>query len=206
MQSSKLQIKKKQIADLINHSLNQSKQIAVQKKQIESLQRSQTNSINLQSSSSQTPLSMIIPNIEEESNYSPICTAFQWKFNPTEVKSGREIFSPPFYNVMNAHFFQLEILYEDNNFYIMLRRYRGKYDHPVNEIKVMKNVDFQIHIFGKNGKLKIYNWDEKEDYSISKHEMSSRGWLESINNGEIGSLTVDGYVHLHCFFNNTIQC
>jgi len=195
----------KQIADQKKHSLNQSKQIGDLKKQIENLQKSQTNSTNHQPSSS-SPLSMIIPNVEDESNYSPICTAFQWKFNPTAVKSGIKETSPPFYNVMNAHCFQLEVDYEDNNFCIGLRRYRGKYDHPVNEIKVIKIVDFQIHIFGKNGKLKIYNWDEKEDYSITKHEMASESFHEFINNGEIGSLTVDGYVHLHCFFNKIFQC
>jgi len=195
----------KQIADQKKHSLNQSKQIGDLKKQIENLQKNQTNSTNHQPSSS-SPLSMIIPNVEHESNYSPICTAFQWKFNPTAVKSGIKETSPPFYNVMNAHCFQLEVDYEDNNFCIGLRRYRGKYDHPVNEIKVIKIVDFQIHIFGKNGKLKIYNWDEKDDYSIPKHEMASEGWSENINNGEIGSLTVDGYVHLHCFFNKIFQC
>jgi len=74
----------KQIADQKNHSLNQSKQISEQKKQIESLRKTPTNSINHQSSSNQTPLSMIVPNIADESNYSPIYTAFQWKFNPTD--------------------------------------------------------------------------------------------------------------------------
>jgi len=149
----------KQIADQKKHSLNQSKQIAEQKKQIENLQKI-PNFINHQPSSS-LPLSMIIPNIEDDSNYSPMCTAFQWKFKPAEVKSGIKKISSPFYNVMNAHCFQLVVEYEDNNFSIGLRRYRGKYDHPVNEIKVTKNIDFQIYVFGKNGKLKNYNWDEK---------------------------------------------
>jgi len=149
---------------------------------------------------------MIIPNIEDESNYAPICTAFQWKFNPAEVKSGITIKSPPFYNVMNAHCFQLVVEYEDNKFYIAFWRYRGKYDHPVNEIKVIEDIDFQIHIFGKNGKLKNYNWDGKDDFSILKNKMTSGGWNDYISNGEIDSLTVDGYVHLHCFFNRIFQC
>jgi len=146
---------------------------------------------------------MIILNIEDESNYSPVCTAFQWKFNPTEVKSCRVICSPPFYNIMNSHCFQLGVWFVDNDLSISLHRYRGKYDHPVNEIKVMKNVDLQIHIFGKNGELKIYNWDQTQDYSIQKHKMASEDWSECIINEEIGILTVDGYVHLHCFFNKT---
>jgi len=144
---------------------------------------------------------MVIPNIEDESTYSPLCTAFQWKFNPTEVKSGIKKISPPFYNIINAYCFQLVVEYEDNKFSIGLRRYRGKYDHPVNEIKVIEDIDFQIHIFGKNGKLKIYNWDEEGVFLIFKHEMESENWNEYIDNGEIDSLTVGGYVHLHCFFN-----
>jgi len=200
-QDKQIADQKKQIADLKNHSLNQSKQVGDLKKQIESLQKSPTNYINHQPIPSSAPLSMVIPNIEDESTYSPLCTAFQWKFNPTEVKSGIKKISPPFYNIINAYCFQLVVEYEDNKFYIMLHRYRGKYDHPVNEIKVIKNIDFQIHIFGKNGKLKIYNWDEEGVFLIFKHEMESENWNEYIDNGEIDSLTVGGYVHLHCFFN-----
>jgi len=199
-QDKQIADQKKQIADLKNHSLNQSKQVGDLKKQIESLQKSPTNYINHQPIPSSAPLSMVIPNIEDESTYSPLCTAFQWKFNPTEVKSGIKKISPPFYNIMNAYCFQLVVEYEDNKFYIMLRRYRGKYDHPVNEIKVIKNIDFQIHIFGKNGKLKIYNWDEEGVFLIFKHGMESESWNEYIDNGEIDSLTVGGYVHFHGFF------
>jgi len=191
----------KQIADQTRHSLNQSKQIGDLMKQIKNLQRSQTNSTSHQPSSS-SPLSMIIPNVEDESNYSPICTAFQWTFNPTEVKSGIDKYSPPFYNQINALCFQLDVTYGGNNFKIGLRRYRGKYDHNVNDIRTTKDFDFRIHIFGRNSKLKIFEFDNHEDFSVSKHNIEGERVYDVINNGEIRSLTVNGYVHLHCFFDN----
>jgi len=84
-----------------------------------------------------------------------------------------------------------------------LFRYRGTYDHNVNTIEGLKDFDFKIHIFGKNDLLESYKWDSKYDYSILKHETFGGGWSHYINNNEIDSLTFDGYVHLHCFFNNT---
>jgi len=147
---------------------------------------------------------MIVPNIEDESNYSPICTAFQWKFNPADVKSNNGIdkSSPPFYNIMNAQCFQLVVDFQKNNFNISFYRYRGKYDHNVNEMWSVTMFDFQIHVLGQNGKLKIFEFHTKyNDYSIPKFQMRSKGMYHKISNGEINSLTVDGYVHLHCFFN-----
>jgi len=70
----------------------------------------------------------------------------------------------------------------------------------------LKNFDFRIHIFGKSGKSKSFKWDCKDDFSILKDEAVGGGWGRSINNNEIDSLTVDGYVHLHCFFNNINEC
>jgi len=148
---------------------------------------------------------MIIPNVEDESNYAPICTAFQWKFNPSGVKSGVEKYSPPFYNVMNSHCFKLIAFIPNNDIMIGLRRYRGKYDHKVNEIKEMTSIDFRIHIFKKNGKLKTFKWGNKEDYSIHRNQMISKDWCATINKNEMESMAIDGYVHLHCFFNNIIE-
>jgi len=188
---------KKQILNLDSCNENQEKQMVDNKKQIEDLKQCLTKH------HSSLPLSMIIPNIEDESCYSPICTAFQWKFKSSEVRSGIIKCSPPFYNIMNAHCFQLEISFYNNNFRINLYRYRGKYDHNVNPIKQIESFDFNVHFFGKNGKLKIHQWDNTANYSISKNEMKSEGYFnENINNNVIDSLTVDGYIHLHCFFNN----
>jgi len=159
----KVKVHERNLVEKESQNINQNKQIADQKNQvlkqkiqIESLQKGQTNSISHQLSSNQTPLSMTIPNIEDESNYSPMFTAFQWKFNPTDVKSGVIKISPPFYNGMNAYCFQLDAQFVRNNFCISLCCYRGKYDDNVKEIKTSKNFDFQIHIFGKNVKLKIF--------------------------------------------------
>jgi len=84
-----------------------------------------------------------------------------------------------------------------------LFRYRGKYDHEMNSVRKTKDFNFKIHVFGKNGKIKNVDFDfgNDDDYSIPNHEFISKGIYENINNGEIGSLTVDGYVHLHCYFN-----
>jgi len=149
---------------------------------------------------------MIIPNVEDDSNYSPICTAFQWKFNPTELNSGFQKYSPPFYNVMNSHCFKLVAYFQSNNIKIGLCRYRGKHDHKVNEIKGTTSIDFQIYIFKKNGKLKTFNWSNKEDYLIPRNQMISSAWRETLNENEIESMTFGGYVHLHCFFNNIVEC
>jgi len=177
-------------------TVDQQIQIVDNKKQIEDLQQCLTKHL------SSLPLSMIIPNIEDESCYSPICTAFQWKFKPTELKSGIIKFSAPFYNIMNAHCFQLRAEFANKRFNISLLCRRGKYDHNMNKIDGMKKIDFRIHIFGKNGISRIYQWDCKDDYSIRKHETLSDGWAVNIFNNDIDSLTVDGYVHSHCFFNN----
>jgi len=143
----------KQIVDLNKHIVNLNKQIEDQKNQslnqkiqIESLQKGQTNSISHQLSSNQTLL-MTIPNIEDESNYSPMFTAFQWKFNPTDVKSGVIKISPPFYNVMNAYCFQLDAQFVRNNFCISLCCYRGKYDDNVKEIKTSEEFRFSNSYF-----------------------------------------------------------
>jgi len=159
----KVKVHERNLVEKESQNINQNKQIADQKNQvlkqkiqIESLQKGQTNSISHQLSSNQTSLLMTIPNIEDESNYSPMFTALQWKFNPTDVKSGVIKISPPFYNVMNAYCFQLDAQFIRNSFCISLCRYRGKYDDNVKEIKTSKNFDFQIHIFGKNIKLKIF--------------------------------------------------
>jgi len=201
-QSMKITDLKKQILNLDSCNENQEKQMVDNKKQIEDLKQCLTKH------QSSLPLSMIIPNIEDESCYSPICTAFQWKFKPSELKSGIVKCSPPFYNIMNTHCFQLQVGFENNNFRIILYRLRGKFDHNVNEIKGLKNTDFHMHIFGKYGTLKIVEWGQgQENYSISKHQMTSQGWGHEFENSEINiSSTVDGYVHLHCFFSDISQC
>jgi len=187
-----------QIENLIAQMENQNKKVEDQSKQIDSLVK-QVNATHPCKNSI-----MIIKNIEDETDFSPICSIFQWKFKPSEIRCGIEKFSPPFYNVMNAHCFQLRVHYVDNNFCIALFRYRGKYDHFNDEIKVTKDFAFEIKVFGKNGKVKTLEIGSHMDYSIAQSKERSHGWWNEINNGEIGSLTIDdGYVNLHCFFNKT---
>jgi len=180
---------KKQMDNLNNQIKDQSKQIDNLVKQVKNTHQCQN--------------SMIMQNIEDETNFYPISTVFQWQFKPTEIKSGGEKFSPPFYNIMNSHCFQIRLHFLQNEFYFALYRYRGKYDHPSDAIKLTNDFVFEIRIFGKNGKLKILEYCTP-DYPILHDQVKSRGKHNTINNGEISSLTNDnGYVTLHCFFNKT---
>jgi len=183
----------KQIVNLERQSENQIRQIGDQKKQIEALQQRQTNH------QASLPLSMIVPSVEDDSNYSPVSTAFQWKFNLADVKSCGVKLSPPFYNVMNSHCFKLAAYISRNNkILIGLARYRGKHDHKVNEIKGMTNIDFQINIFKNNGKLKTFKWSNKENYSILRNQMISNDWRVILDENEIESMTFDVFYNIEC--------
>jgi len=208
----KLAEKDKQIENLFAQMENQNKQMEDQNKQMEDQnkkvedQAKQIDSLVKQVNATHQCKNniMIIKNIEDESDFSPICSTFQWKFKPSEIRCDVKKYSPPFYNVMNAHCFQLRVHYVDNNFCISLYRYRGKYDHFNDEIKVTKDFAFEIKVFGKNGKVKTLENGSNMDYSIARSQDRSFGWWNAINNGEIGSLTIDdGYVNLHCFFKST---
>jgi len=148
---------------------------------------------------------MMIPDIGDHLNFFAVGTAFQWKFNPVSVKaSGVQLYSPPFYNVINSYCFQLGIDYLNNNYRIILFRYRGKYDHAQDMIKTIQSLDFNILVFGKNEKQKVFNFSHSDiDYSIPKFRERNSGLCDKINNNEIDSLTTHGYVHLHCFFKFT---
>jgi len=107
---------------------------------------------------------------------------------------------------MNAHCFQLKVDYKSvldsycvDSFYINVKRYRY---HNVHAIKRNNHIDFQIHVFGENGKMVVYEWDSVE--GIPKYKAVSDDIGEMIENGEMNRLTIDGYVHLHCFFNKTM--
>jgi len=88
---------------------------------------------------------MMIPDIGDHLNFFAVGTAFQWKFNPVSVKaSGVQLYSPPFYNVINFYCFQLGIDDLNSNYRIILFRYRGKYDHAQDMIKTIQSLDFNI--------------------------------------------------------------
>lgn len=92
------------------------------------------------------------------------------KFNVNEVRSaGIASTSPPFYNGLNEMCFQLNIYFEDNNFAVALHRYRGKYDHPTDEIVVTNPYEFVVHIFGITGKQKVFMFSDYE-YRLLQHQ------------------------------------
>jgi len=186
-----------------DQEINHNKQMENLNKQIEDQNKQIDNLLKEVRSPNQCQNNMIMQNVEDETNFYPICTTFQWKFKPTEIKSDDEKFCPPFYNGMNTHCFHLGVMFSETDFLFTLYRYRGKYDHHSNEIKVTNDIAFEIRIFGKNGELKVLEYSNA-DYPILKYQASSEGRYNSINKREIDSLTTDdGYVTLHCFFNKT---
>jgi len=108
---------------------------------------------------------MIMPNVVNESNYSMINTAFQWKFNVDNVRAGIKSFSPPFYN-SGGHCFQLESSFVENNFRIALYQYRGQYDYATNEVELKENFNLKINVLGKNGNKKINFFRNNHNYTI----------------------------------------
>jgi len=179
---NKIKKLRNEIANQKKHGVNQNKEI----KKLQCLPFSETK--------------MIIPNIENEENYSFLSTAFQWKFNVNQVRSGVVANSPPFYNAFNAYCFQLQIKFEQEEFEVSLHRYRGKYDHNENEISERIFFNFEIRIYGKCGAQKQLKWEDDEYIIPRCNKVSNFGLSFTIDNREISSLTVAGFVHLHCFF------
>jgi len=192
-QNKEIENQKKQVENQKKLMENQSKQIKDLKIQVENQSKEIVSLRNCQTT-------MIIPNIEDNLYFTSLGTAFQWKFNPVSVRASDDrIHSPPFYNVMNSHCFQLGVDFVNNNYQVILFRCRGKYDDDKDFIKTTQSFDFSIHAFGKKGKQKVFNFLNR-DCSIPKFKERGDGLCYKINNGEIASMTVDGYVHLHCFF------
>jgi len=184
-QSIQIDYLKKQIENYSLKSDNQNKQIEI-------LQQFQTN--------------MISPNSGEEAEFYPVSTAYQWRFNPTEVRSGTLKQSPLFYNFINLQCFKLTIKFENNKFQVRMCRCRGKYDNAIidSAIETIKDFRLDIHVIGKKEKQKVFKYSSNVDYSILKGKMNSANYQYGINNDEINSVTIDGYVHLHCSFKNIL--
>lgn len=189
--NDKVEDQNRELENLLNKVDKESNEVQIQKRKIEELQ--QTININ----------SMIIPNISDDINIYPAFSAFQWKFTVNEVRSsGKLLKSAPFYNNMNAMCFQLAAGFQENKFAIGLVRYRGKYDDAVNEITETHPFNITLHVFGQNGKRLVLNFcNTSYQFTIPHSTMSSGSRGKVIN--EISSLTIDGCVHIHCFFNNT---
>jgi len=140
---------------------------------------------------------MMIPNIDVDPNFASVSTAFQWK---VDVISEEALISPPFYNIKNGMCFQLGTILVENLFTIGLLRYRGKYDHPTNEISTIKPFKLVVHMFGNDGNFKVVKLSNAPGLHIAQSKLISE-WNDSISD-EISKFTIDGYAHMHLFFND----
>jgi len=195
--------KTKTFADTLNEKTKTyERKLEEKDKQLESVKRQMQNLVQQRTNNT---TSMIIPNIADDSNFSLMSAIFEWKFKVEEVRvrNGIAVGSPPFYNTINTNCFQLLANFEVelDVFRIMLCQYRGKYDHSVFPVTDTEQFTLEVNIYGKNGKHKLLrysNYDFTIDHSSN---VSSLGVLKSINNGEINSFTIDGFVHMRCTFN-----
>jgi len=169
-------------------------------KQIKSLNEQMQNLVQQRTNNT---TSMIIPNIEDDSNFSLMSAVFEWKFNVEEVRNGILVESPPFYNITNTNCFQLDANFdfELNVLQIRLFRYRGKYDHPLLEVTDTDQFTLEVNIYGINGKHKLLRYSDNDFTIDHSSDYSSHGFPKYINNGEINSFTIDGFVHMRCTFN-----
>jgi len=177
------------------------KKLEEKDKQLESVNRQMQNFVQQHK---RNPTSMIMPNIvEDESNFSLMSATFEWKFNVAKVRCGNDSWSPPFYNKINTDCFQLHVFFDfDSNFFrIILYRYRGKYDHPDHPV-YSDPFTLEVNIYGINGKHKVLRYSYNCDNNIEIPQYKERGYglCKSINNGEINSFIVDGFVHLRCTY------
>lgn len=141
---------------------------------------------------------MIIERDEFMPNFSTGSTAFSWKFNTYEARS----YSPTFYNIMSRMRFRIVINCTENLVKIILHRMRGIYDHPTDKITTKMPHDFVAHIFGGSGKQKMLMFPKNtECRTISTADpLSEKYWLIVVKIEEVKSLAIDGYVHMHCYF------
>jgi len=108
-QSKQIERLVKQMEDQKREFINHKKQMESLVKQIEDQSKHIDNLVKEVTNPQQCQNNMIMQNIEDETNFSPICTTFQWQFKPMEIRSGGEKLSPPFYNAINPHCFQLGV-------------------------------------------------------------------------------------------------
>jgi len=135
---------------------------------------------------------------EKESKCSSINTAFQWKFDVDQVKSGMRPYSPLFYNT-DGNCFQLGAYYEKKDFKILLYRYRGQFDLVTSEITTNK-FNYDIYVMGKNGNNKqIHTYDRLcNKYIIKPFNNRSNGFYFDVKSDEIDEHTISGYIHTNC--------
>jgi len=101
--------------------------------------------------------------------------------------------------------FAMGAVFGRNDFCICLVRSRGKYDHATDEITKTTPFNFTVNIFGNNGNCKLLKFTNSEpDFRIPLSQPVSTKpiIIKGISIEEIGNFTVDGHIHLHCFFND----
>jgi len=105
---------------------------------------------------------------------------------------------------MNWTCFQLEINLDNNLYYIKLHRYRGKYDHPTNEIPTTQPFELVVHLFGSNRYFQVTKFSNTsgDEFTIGQSRKVSDGELQLVSffNG-VPRFTIDGYLRMHLFFN-----
>jgi len=89
--------------------------------------------------------------------------------------------------------FQLKIEIINHWYYFTLYRYRGKYDHPTDQLPTTKNFELVVHICGNNGSLRV---------KIGQSTEVSSGFTTCVDKSEVCRFIVDRYLHMHLFFNN----
>jgi len=180
------------------HIKDQNKKIVDQNKEIED----QNIQIKLQKIRIEQLSKQMVDHNEQITSLQKCQTPFQWKFKLDEIKGWeRREYSPPFYDIMNSHCFQLGACCLNNNLRITVYKYRGKYDADKgDDIETINTFSFRINVFGKVGKQNQQLFINFKDRSVLKHKIRSKGWYSEINNDDINDLTIDGYLNLHCFF------
>jgi len=141
------------------------------------------------------------PKFTDSSNFMSVCTALHWQFNFDKVRFENSCLCIPFYNTKNAMCFAVGAAYLENNLRVCLIRFRGKYDHAMNKIAMTSPFSFTVNIFGNNGNCKLLKFTNSEhDYQIPNNSGMSKWAFKVISNVEIANFTIDGDIHLHCFF------
>jgi len=195
-----------------NNANQENKEITDLKKQVENINKEFKRKIENQSDETekykikdeieklkQNLNSMIMPNIDVDPNFTPVSTAFQWNMH---VDPDKGYVSPPFYNIKNGMCFQLGATLVENLFHVGLARYRGKYDHPTNEISTTQPFELVVHIFGSNGNFKEMKWSNHSELHIGQSELIGE-WLDyESSSNENSKFRIDGYAQMHLFFNN----
>jgi len=177
----------KMFEDKIKKIEDQSDEVQKQKNEIIRLEKS----VNVNN--------MVLENGDKD--FLTASSAFHWKFKLNKVRSGVQLFSPEFYNIMNGMRFQVCIDFEMGLFKIVFIRNRSMYDHATNELTTKMPHDFIVRILGGNEKRKLLTFSlNSECNGNSSDPMSRKSWYKVMSKKDFGSLTIGGDVHMYCFF------